>query len=226
MAFILPMLWSASAATASEPGSGVYATDCANTATVYRVNIRSDGEGEVQFGETTFLELLTSYSYYGVRTPSDFHVAVMFNREGSPLAPGEDGDPRIEIWKGEVAFYALLNGERDRRLTYCGELGSPGAVAEMPYSTELYDVIGYLKCSVRGGEMALSCPFGFLRGEGGSASLNLRTPFGSERILDLSDGEFSDLSGSQVEVDREGDDWLLLIDDEAYRIPDEVIVGG
>lgn len=142
----------ASLATASEPGSGVYALDCASSDETYRISIRGDGSAEVQRGETTFMELLTSYSYFGNRTPNNFLVAVLFDPEASPIAAGPDGSPRIELWSGESAYYALINGDTKQRLDYCGPLSTPGAAADMPYSTDDYDAVGYLDCQLVGSE--------------------------------------------------------------------------
>ncbi|HBG99267.1 MAG TPA: hypothetical protein DDY29_11285 [Rhodobacteraceae bacterium] len=106
-------------AAAEEPGSGLYAADCADPAAGYRIAIMADGSAEVQQGATTLAELLTRYSYFGDATPADFLIAVLFDPEASPFAQGADGAPRIEIWKGEAAFYALVNGDPDRRLMSC-----------------------------------------------------------------------------------------------------------
>lgn len=220
-ALVLP----ASLATASEPGSGVYALDCASSDETYRISIRGDGSAEVQLGETTFMELLTSYSYFGNRTANNFLVAVLFDPEASPIAAGPDGSPRIELWSGESAYYALINGDTKRRLDYCGPLGTPGAAADMPYSTDDYDAVGYLDCQLVGSETPRACPFGIDRGDAGSASLTIQTPFGKERILNHAAGSFTDPSGDRVSVQREGHLWRVTVGEEHYEIPNAALTG-
>ncbi|EGV19930.1 hypothetical protein ThimaDRAFT_0606 [Thiocapsa marina 5811] len=220
-ALVLP----ASLVTASEPGSGVYALDCASSDETYRISIRGDGSAEVQLGETTFMELLTSYSSFGNRTPNNFLVAVLFDPEASPIAAGPDGSPRIELWSGESAYFALINGDTKRRLDYCGPLGTPGAAADMPYSTDEYDAVGYLDCQLAGSEIPRACPFGIDRGDAGSASLTIQTPFGKERTLNHATGSFTDPSGDRVSVQREGHLWRVTVGEEHYEIPNAALMG-
>lgn len=216
----------ATGAAAGEPGSGIYGKTCGAGSDVYRVNIRSDGQGEVQIGETTFLELLTSYSYYGDGTPADFHVAILFNRDTSPIAAGADGDPRLEIWQLGATYYALINGNPARKLRFCEELDTPGATADMPYSNEQFDVVGYLECGLLEAEMKLSCPFGVQRGDPGFASLTLRTPLDTERTLNFNAGTFLDAGQEPVEGDLADGFWTLEVGEEHYRFAEEVLKGG
>jgi uncharacterized protein len=118
-----------SAAEAYEPGSGLYAADCEAPGSAYSLAIAGDGTAEVKTGGAVFRDLLTSYSFFGDSTPPDFHIAVLFSRDFSPL-PAVDGQPGwLEIWRGEAAYYALLNGDRSRQLYFCRDLeetASPG----------------------------------------------------------------------------------------------------
>ncbi len=107
---------------ATEPGSGVYAVDCARPKAGVAVTIAADGNATVVAGGKTYKNVLTSYSFFGKETPPDFQIAILFDEHHSPL-PSEDGQAgRLEIWRGEAAFYALPNGKKDRRLTFCAEL--------------------------------------------------------------------------------------------------------
>jgi hypothetical protein len=218
-------------AFASEPGSGVYAFDCADGEGPYRINIRSDGAAEVELGEIVYMDLSTSYSYYGVRTPEDLLVAVLFEPEGSPLPTAADAGARIEIWRddcvtdGEVTYYALINGVAAERLSYCGELGTPGADAEMPFSTVDYDVIGYLTCQALGAGLPRACPFGLTIGEAGSVALTIQTPFEHERRLERAGDGFRDASGEPVSAQREGRTWMVTVGEEHYEVPDAALGG-
>ena len=109
-------------AAAGEPGSGLYAEDCRTPDTGFAVEIAADGTAEVTAGGEVYADLLTSYSFFGVRTPADFHIAVLFGRERSPV-PMKDGAPGwLEIWKGEAAYYLLVNGETAPRYSFCAEV--------------------------------------------------------------------------------------------------------
>lgn len=116
------------AALAEEPGSGVYAADCAAADEGFAVGISSDGTARVVAGGESYPDLLTSYSFFGDATPADFHIAVLFGPDRAPLPP-KDGRPGwLEIWQGEAAFFALPNGEAGRRLAYCAELAEAEAI--------------------------------------------------------------------------------------------------
>ena len=102
-------------------GSGVYGFDCEAATGRYEIILSKGDDGFVSGQVTTdsgrFEDLLTSYSYMGDATPADFLIAIMFDRTNAPI-PDSD-DPRIEIWKGENASYALVNGNEGERLDYC-----------------------------------------------------------------------------------------------------------
>ena len=110
------------AASASEPGSGRYAEDCTAKDSGFLVSIEPDGMAKVVAGGAVHDDLLTSYSFFGVRTPADFHIAVLFEAGRAPVE-GKDGEPGwLEIWKGEAAYYLLVNGEAAPRYHFCEEL--------------------------------------------------------------------------------------------------------
>lgn len=109
-------------AAAGEPGSGLYAQDCGAADAGFAVEIAADGTAEVTVEDQVYRDLLTSYSFFGVRTPADFHIAVLFGRARAPV-PMKDGAPGwLEIWKGEAAYYLLVNGEKQPRYYFCAEL--------------------------------------------------------------------------------------------------------
>jgi len=108
----------------NEAGSGVYGFDCEAATGRYEI-ILSEGEDGFVSAQVTddsgrFEDLLTSYSYMGDATPADFLIAIMFDPTNAPV-PDSD-DPRIEIWKGENAYYALVNGNEDESLDYCADV--------------------------------------------------------------------------------------------------------
>lgn len=109
---------------AGEPGSGRYAADCAASEGGYQITIAKGAEGfmvaNVVSGSNTYDDLLTSYSFMGDATPAEFEIAVMFDTDNSPVPIPQDDGPRIELWKGEAGYYALVNGDKDQRLMSCG----------------------------------------------------------------------------------------------------------
>lgn len=106
------------------PGSGIYGPDCEASAGRYAIILGEGEDGHVSAQVTVdsgpFKDLLTSYSFMGDATPSDFLVAILFDREGAPVPDAVY--PRIEIWKEKNAFYALVNGNEDKRLEYCADI--------------------------------------------------------------------------------------------------------
>ena len=121
-AIIVLLLLGVRIATAGEPGSGLYAADCRTPDTGFAAEIAADGTAEVTARGEVYRDLLTSYSFFGVRTPPDFLIAVLFGRERSPV-PMKDGAPGwLEIWKGEAAYYLLVNGETPPRYSFCAEV--------------------------------------------------------------------------------------------------------
>lgn len=121
-AIIVLLLLGVRIATAGEPGSGLYAEDCRTPDSGFAIEIAAGGTAEVTAGGEVYRDLLTSYSFFGVRTPADFHIAVLFGRERSPV-PMKDGAPGwLEIWKGEAAYYLLVNGEKEPRYSFCAEV--------------------------------------------------------------------------------------------------------
>lgn len=107
---------------AGEPGSGIYAADCTNMKERFTVEIGPGGTATVEYEGETYADQLTSYSFFGKTTPADFHIAVLFDRDRTPLPQEADGPSWLEIWRGEAAFYALPNGDKEKRLYFCAEL--------------------------------------------------------------------------------------------------------
>lgn len=109
-------------AAVTEPGSGTYATDCKTKDKSYAIALSKDANnmvvGEVSHAGKTFSNQLTSYSFMGDGTPTDFLVAVMFDAGNAPDGVNAD-EGRIEIWKGEAAYYALIDGDKSKKLLYC-----------------------------------------------------------------------------------------------------------
>jgi len=111
-----------SLASAAEPGSGYYAKDCAHPGGGYNIVISQNGTAMVESDPDVYENLLTSYSFFGKDTPSDFLVAIMFDAKNSPLPPYKGQTGWIEIWKRGNSYYALENGRASKELQLCSKM--------------------------------------------------------------------------------------------------------
>lgn len=109
-------------ALANEPGSGYYAKECRHPGGGYNIIINNNGTATVETDPDVYENVLTSYSFFGNETPSDFLVAIMFGAKKSPV-PTYKGDSWIEIWKTsdpkKNGYLALINGRASKELTKC-----------------------------------------------------------------------------------------------------------
>jgi hypothetical protein len=106
---------------ATEPGSGYYAKDCAHPGGGYNIVISKDGTAMVESDPEVYKNVLTSYSFFGKDTPSDFLIAIMFDAKHSPLPKYKGQDGWIEIWKKGNSYYALENGRASKELQLCSK---------------------------------------------------------------------------------------------------------
>lgn len=116
---IIAFCLAASPALATEQGTGYYAADCQKPAPGYDILIRDNGTADVTVGNRAYRYVMTSYSFFGSTTPSDFFLAILFEPGNSPLPDYKGQSGWIEIWKGENSFYALENGRASKQLYYC-----------------------------------------------------------------------------------------------------------
>jgi hypothetical protein len=106
---------------ANEAGSGYYAKDCKHPGGGYNIIIKKDGTATVETDPDVYENVLTSYSFFGNDTPSDFLVAILFDAKNSPI-PEYKGNPGwIEIWKNSKGYYALENGQSSKTLMQCSK---------------------------------------------------------------------------------------------------------
>jgi uncharacterized protein len=108
--------------SAGEPGSGIYAADCAKPDQRVAIEIAANGKATVTKDGERYTDPHVSYRLPRSPQPADFHVALLFEGGRSPFPTSDGRRIRIEIWKGEAAFYALLDGDKNRRLHFCAEL--------------------------------------------------------------------------------------------------------
>ncbi len=106
-------------ALAEEPGSGLYAENCSKPFSGYDITINSDGMATVQNKGEVYENVLTSYSFFGDDTPSDFIVAIMFDENSSPLPPYKGDTGWLEIWESDPDPYLLENGRASKEMGFC-----------------------------------------------------------------------------------------------------------
>jgi hypothetical protein len=114
-------------AFAAEQGTGYYAADCQYPDPGYDITIYNDGTADVMRGNKAYRDVMTSYSFFGDTTPSDFLLAILFDPSDNPLPDYKGSSGWIEIWEGENSYIALENGRASKQLNYCaanaGEMG-------------------------------------------------------------------------------------------------------
>ena len=104
---------------AAEEGSGYYAENCKHPGGGYNIIINKNGTAMVESDPEVYENVMTSYSFFGNDTPSDFVVAIMFDAKNSPLPGYKGNDGRLEIWKDGKSYYLLENGRKAKKLQLC-----------------------------------------------------------------------------------------------------------
>ena len=178
------------------------------------------------------LESDSTANTFNILPPDAEHEAVFIGSTSGNRFIGEldlDGQWRIRVYqvraaarRGETASYRLaikLTGEPD-----------PGkARAANDFGPREWDARGKLGCATGGQPMqTANCAFKVIRyqyEEG--ATVFIEAPVDHEvRILYFLNGEWSTDTGARIDVRRRADLWSLVVDDEAYEIPDAVLFGG
>jgi hypothetical protein len=107
---------------AAEPGSGYYAKECKRPGGGYNILIYKDGTAMVESAPEVYEKVMTSYSFFGNDTPSDFVVAILFDAKHTPLPSYKGKTGWIEIWKGYKGNYYLLeNGRASKEFKQCSK---------------------------------------------------------------------------------------------------------
>jgi hypothetical protein len=109
-------------AAIAEPGSGTYAADCKAKDKGYAIALTNDSSNmvvaEVTHAGKTLSNQLTSYSFMGDATPKDFLITVLFEEGKAPDGVNAK-EGRIELWKDGTSFYALVDGDKAKKLSLC-----------------------------------------------------------------------------------------------------------
>ncbi|MEE4380202.1 MAG: hypothetical protein V2J55_22170 [Candidatus Competibacteraceae bacterium] len=187
-------------------------------------------------GQTLSVTLETDHSanYFNVIPPDADNEAVFVGSTEGNNYSGKldlDGDWTIRVYliraaarRGETATYTLNIG-------ITGEPDSAAAREANDFGPREWDARGDLPCA-RGGQpmQNAACPFKVIRYrsevETGATIYVLAPGTGTERILYFNNGEWSTDSAEPVQVNKRSDLWSLVVEDEAYEVPDAVMFGG
>ena len=178
------------------------------------------------------LESDHSNSYFNVIPPDEENVAVFVGSTSGSRYSGQldlDGDWKIRVYlmraaarREETASYSLTVG-------VTGTPDASKARAANDFGPSEWDARGDLGCAYGGQPMQTAgCPFKVVRYrlEEGATVFVVAPADRETRILYFLEGEWSTDSESTVEVTKRSDVYTVVVDDEAYDIPDAVIFGG
>jgi hypothetical protein len=173
-----------------------------------------------------------SSSYFNVIPPDEENVAVFIGSTSGNSYSGQldlDGDWKIRVYlmraaarRDETANYSLT-------VSVTGTPDASKARAVNDFGPSEWDARGGLGCAYDGQPMQTAgCPFKVVRYEyEEGATVFVVAPVGrGMRILYFLEGEWSTDSESTVDVTRRSDLSTVIVDNEAYEIPDAVIFGG
>jgi hypothetical protein len=94
-----------------------------------------------------------------------------------------------------------------------------------------FDATGKVPCAQTVGQPMTECEFGVARNGGGYATVVIKKPHGSTRIIYFRMGkpigaDISEADPGKFSATREGDLNFIRIGNERYEIPDSVVLGG
>lgn len=190
-------------------------------------------------GQTLSVRLETGHTanYFNVLPPGSRDEAIFIGSTQGTEWTGQlpsDGEYTVRVYlmrsaarRNETARYALtvgITGSGQSAPSLGRAPASDARVAGTPYHAT-----GQVPCSMGAAPAASArCDFGVIRGAPGNAEVHLTPPGGFRRVLRFVGGTVSaDGDAPRVQTGREGDAWLIDVNDyEHYRIPDAVISGG
>jgi hypothetical protein len=184
---------------------------------------------------TVKLSTNNSANYFNVLPPGSNDVALFIgstsgNEWAGTLAA--DGDHAIRVYlmrsaarRHEKADYTLTVTVTDAATA--AALGSAPAGDAKVKGTP-YHATGQVPCSTGNAPAgSMQCDFGVIRGKPGNAEVHLTRRDGAKRVLTIVGSVVTADGGARVKAGKTGDLWSIDVnDDEHYRIPDAVVLGG
>jgi hypothetical protein len=95
-----------------------------------------------------------------------------------------------------------------------------------------FHATGLTDCYATSGSGATTCAFGVTREGGGYGAVTVTLPDGQRRVIRYAEGAPTGFDRTEAEAgvffeaSREGDGFLVFIDDQGVFLPDAVIFGG
>lgn len=187
---------------------------------------------DARAGQTMTVTLVTDHpaAYFNVLPPDAENEAVFAGSTGGPRFEGLldlDGDWKIRVY---LARAAARRGERAAYTLTVGITGQPdpaAARAANDFGPREWDARGSLGCARGGAPMRPSgCPFKVVRSNEGATIVVLAPGTGTERTLFFDQGAWSTSSADPVQAVQSADTWYLVVGDEAYEVPEAVVLGG
>jgi len=171
-----------------------------------------------------------SANYFNVLPPGSNDVAIFTGQtdgsEWTGILP-ENGEYKLRVYlmrsaarRNEVANFRLtvsVSNLSDR------DLGQTSASDVIVAGTP-YHATGTIPC-ILGKAPKAECAFGVIRGKQGNAEVHVTLPGGEQRVFRFVGKKVSSGS-SKVKAARRDDQWAVEVNNERYRIPEALIVGG
>jgi hypothetical protein len=167
-------------------------------------------------------------NYFNVLPPGSNDVAIFIGSTSGNEYVGalpSDGEYTIRV-------YLMRNAaRRNESANYTLSVGITGnASGDAKVSGTTYHATGKLPCSMGDAPVgSQQCDFGVIRGQRGSAEVEVTPPGGLKRVL-LFDGGKVTVGGSdggKLKAGKSGDTWNVEVNDyEHYLVPEAVINGG
>jgi len=212
----------------------------ASSATVHGV-LKGDSIIDYKLGAragqtmSVILETSNGANYFNVLPPGSTDVAIFIGstsgNEWTGLLP-ENGEYTIRVYLMRSAARRNESARYTLTVAVTGDATAPALGAAPPSDAKVkgtpYHATGQVPCAMGDAAPgATRCDFGVIRGKPGNAEVHVTPPGGFERVFVFIGSTVSVEGSEKVKAKKEGDTWLIDVNDyEHYRIPEAVIVGS
>ncbi|HMS27717.1 MAG TPA: hypothetical protein PKC80_10160 [Burkholderiaceae bacterium] len=187
-------------------------------------------------GQTMSVQLASKHrsNYFNVLPPGSNDEALFVGSSDGNAWTGKlptDGEYKLRVYLMRNA--ARRNEQANYTLSVSiSAASSPAVLGAAPASDAKvkgtpFHATGSLPCQMGKDKPAL-CEFGVIRGKIGNAEVQINPPGGLKRVLIFTgDTVTSGSSGEKIKALKQGDDWLIEVNDyERYTIMQAVVLGG
>ncbi len=175
---------------------------------------------------TVSLKSTNTANYFNLMEPGEEYAAIYNSSiDGNTYTKvlEKSGDYTIRVYLVRAAARRNESGNFTLSIAISGTAGTGDAKVK---GTK-YHATGTLRAAMGDAEMGSTmADFGVVRTGNGTATVDIHPKGGLKRTLKFANGEWT-CEGSKLSTKREGDEWIVTIDDyDHYTIPDAVIYGG